>query len=99
MGRLLTYSFQDTRLRYAYQDAAGWHMQTVDSGGQIGWGTSLAVDGSGYPHISYYDGTNGDLKYVYRDASGWHIQVVDSKPHAPRRRLRLLVAWVIPCYT
>jgi uncharacterized repeat protein (TIGR01451 family) len=36
------------------------------------------VDGDGYPHISYYEGYNGDLRYAYQDDSGWHIETVDS---------------------
>ena len=59
-------------------DASGWHVETVDSREYVGLYTSLALDGSGYPHISYFDFTNGDLRYAYRDASGWHIQTVDS---------------------
>ena len=42
-------------LRYAYQDAAGWHLETADSEGYVAICPSLALDGSGYPHISYYD--------------------------------------------
>ena len=41
-----------------------WRIQTVDSAGWVGWYTSLALDDSGYPHISYYDNTNADVKYA-----------------------------------
>ena len=79
-------------LKYAYQDASGWHIQTVDSEGEVGEGTSLALDGNGYPHISYDDETNSDLKYAYRDASGWHSEKVDdaSTPILRSRWIRLV---------
>jgi len=66
-------------LKYAYEDSGGWHIETVDSEGDVGHNTSLALDIDGYPHISYNEwwGT-GDPKYAYQDGSGWHIETVDS---------------------
>ena len=73
-------------LKYAYQDASGWHIETVDSEGDIGYFTSLALDVGGHPHISYlhcrrslYFCDAGDLEYAHRDTFGWHIETVDSE--------------------
>jgi parallel beta-helix repeat protein len=54
---------------------------TVDSIWDVGFYTSLALNSSGYPVISYYDGTIGDLKVaVCGDAtcSAKTITTVDS---------------------
>lgn len=73
-------------LKYAGWDGApetggDWRIDIVDSDGDVGWDTSLAVDADGNPHISYYDGDNGDLKYARWDSGGgeWLIQTVDSE--------------------
>ena len=56
--------------------AAGWHIQTADSGNFAG--TSLQLTSSGWPAISYVNySDHGSLKYTYKDASGWHNETAD----------------------
>jgi hypothetical protein len=67
-------------LKYAFQDTTGWHIELVDVPAAAGRFPSLALDATGFPHISYLDHLyNYDLRYAYKDLGGWHIEVVDSE--------------------
>ncbi len=65
-------------LNYAAWNGSDWDIQTVDSTGDVGGWSSLALDARGYAHISYRDYTNDDLKYAAWTGSSWDIQTVDS---------------------
>jgi len=61
---------------FLYSD--GWIIREVDTYGDVGRYTSLDLDSSFYPHISYLDYNNENLKYAYWNGSTWVVQTVDS---------------------
>ena len=50
----------------------------IDSTGNVGLTTSIAIDSNGYKHISYLDGTNDDLKYATDKTGSWVTVSVDT---------------------
>ena len=58
--------------------AANWKFITLDSAGDVGNDTSIAVDSNDRAHISYYDRTNGDLKYATNAGGSWATYTLDS---------------------
>lgn len=57
---------------------AVWNTETVESQGDVGNWTSLAVDSSGRPHVSYNDYDDHALKYAWRDGTSWFSATVDA---------------------
>lgn len=45
-------------------DIAAWQTLTLDVTGRVGEYNSVAIDSSGYVHISYFDRTNETIKYI-----------------------------------
>jgi hypothetical protein len=57
---------------------AQWVLETIDSTNIVGEFSSLALDESGNPHISYFDYTATNLKYAYNSGGGWILELVDN---------------------
>lgn len=71
------------KLAHSSNDGVDWmapngKLTTVDSAGEVGQYTSLAVEGTSL-YISYYDITNQDLKFAYSSNNGllWDTYIVD----------------------
>jgi hypothetical protein len=66
----------------APSDAAaqsGFVTETVDSAGDVGWQTSIALDHLGFPHIGYIAPSPlFDLKYASKSASGWSVETAST---------------------
>jgi hypothetical protein len=58
--------------------ASSWTISTIDSVGNVGSRTSIAIDSNDAVHISYHDITNGALKYATDQTGSWANTTVDS---------------------
>jgi MYXO-CTERM domain-containing protein len=58
-------------------DPTGWRGGMLDSGPDVGLWTSLSLDASGHPMVSYYDATNQALKFASSaDGVTWSTHTV-----------------------
>jgi len=64
-------------VKYAFQDAVGWHIEIIEHVGEYDGYTSLALDRYSRPHTSYHDSENYSLKYAHKGWYGWEIEVLD----------------------
>jgi hypothetical protein len=59
------------------QGSRAWYKYDVDTTGNVGEYSAIALNSTGFPQISYFDNTNDALKFVNLTSTGWKIQTVD----------------------
>lgn len=79
------YDFSNKDLKYAVYAGGGgncgggaWNCQTVDSAGQVGKHTSIAIGSDNYPKIAYEFESGADLRFACFGPEGWDIQDVET---------------------
>ena len=77
------YDKKNDDLKHAWLSGITWLSETVDSAGDVGWYTSLALDSSDNPHISYFDDTNDSLKYAWMSGTTWLSETVETIGRGP----------------
>ncbi len=63
-GVIFVAYYAEGDLKFAMRTAGNWISEDVDTAGNVGTHTSLAIDGDGYAHIAYRDADNERLKYA-----------------------------------
>ena len=70
------FDWDDGDLHYVQWTGDGWNGQTVDSTGEVGRYSALALDGQGRAHIGYTDENHHTLRYASWE-NGWQTEIVD----------------------
>ncbi|MCW4005067.1 MAG: hypothetical protein NWF04_00500 [Candidatus Bathyarchaeota archaeon] len=62
---------------YAASDGSSWNYDCLSTANSIGHWSSIIVDDSGCPYISYYDQTSNTLNCAYAEGLDWFNEIVD----------------------
>ena len=82
----------DSWLKYAHFNGTSWSVETLQSimnQNNPTLHTSLDIDSSGNPHISYYDHKNDTLRYTYHNGTAWVDQTLTARRLQRQREVQL----------
>ena len=64
-------------LMYSFFDGSGWQTVAVDTSGDTGESSALALNETDIPSIAYYSTTEAALKYATWDGDNWNTTTLD----------------------
>lgn len=64
-------------LKYAYETAEGWYVQTIDKG-NVGRESAIALDTNNFPHIISTDTEKKQIKYEVYDGTSWNSWIIEA---------------------
>lgn len=73
---ILAYDPSSQDLDLTYIDG-GWSVYTIDTSGNVGEFSSLAIDSEDILHAAYYDRTEEAIYYAYGTGSSWNTEMID----------------------
>lgn len=85
------YDSNNQDLKCAWREGLFWHIETVDSEGNVGQHASISINTQDHPAITYKDTSKGDLKYALYDGAQWHIETVDNAPGGMGESISLVI--------
>jgi hypothetical protein len=72
-------NFNDTKASTNNSNHNGWIVEIIDTAGDVGQFSSLALDSFDNPHIIYFNYAHPYLlKYAYKTGSNWVLEIVDN---------------------
>ena len=71
-------------LKYASNQSGVWVVETLDSTGDVGRNSAIAIDLAGNLHVSYGDATNSKLKYANNTSGAWKLYTIDNASPWPK---------------
>lgn len=73
------FSHPPSGIEYSYYNGTFWSTEAVGTPVlNYANATSLDLDSTNDPHITYYDDINQRLSYVYKKSATWYFEIIDS---------------------
>ena len=67
-------------VEHYFYDGEDWTVESIGSPPvPYEWGTGLALDGMGRPHVTFHEPWDGDLFYASKGDDGWSVHTVDTE--------------------
>ncbi|MBN1295766.1 hypothetical protein JXA80_03235, partial [bacterium] len=93
---IVTYDYVDEEVEYLYENATGWHVESIAEVYMYETGTAIALDSGNAPHVCFFDDDTDSIRYATRNQSGWSVSTVVSPDSYVRHIAMVLTSADVP---